>query len=100
MTIHESSFLKSGSGYGPFAGAISPSARPDDALSMPASVKAAALRLTTNNPEPLRKFLRDVVPFDFSRTSLICFGMFVKVVMRPPHCSKLLARPRQAWRHA
>jgi len=51
----------------------------------------AALKLTTRRPEPLRKLLREIVPFHSSSSSSTCFGMFVKVVMpRLPW-----SRPRQ-----
>src|SRR5713101_4092780 len=71
MTIHESSCLKLGSGYGPPAPAAWPVAA--------ASALAAVLKLTTSRPALLRKFLRDVVPFHFSNTSSTCFGIRVKV---------------------
>src|ERR1039457_7072421 len=100
MMIHESSFLKSGSGYGPADSATPPAWEPDAALSILASAIATALKLTTNSPEPFRKSLREVVPFHFPITSLICFGMLVKVVMRPPPRPKPLGHPLPAWRHA
>src|SRR5213080_4144261 len=62
MTIHESSCLKSGSGYGPPL----PGACRGAACVAAIAISGLALRLTTSKPELLRKFLREFVPFHFS----------------------------------
>src|SRR5712691_12469701 len=67
MTIHESSCRKFGSGYGPAAWALAPVAN--------GPATAAALKLTTSMPEPLRNVLREIVPVYCSRSSSTRIGM-------------------------
>src|SRR6185436_8097462 len=80
MTIHESSCLKLGSGYGP-AACIPAASVPATPLSGLASAIVAALKLTTSMPELLRKFLREIVPLQSATNASTCFGTIVKVVM-------------------